>query len=42
MISPKLCGGILVAYPAEIPVVPLTSKFGNLAGKTFVYKRVYE
>ena len=30
----KLCGGILVAYPAEIPVEPFTSKFGNLAGNT--------
>ena len=34
IISPKLCGGILVAYPAEIPLVPFTSKLGNLAGNT--------
>ena len=37
--SPRLCGGILVAYPADIPVAPLTSKFGNLAGKTVGSKR---
>ena len=32
--SPKLCGGILVAIPTAIPPAPLTSKFGNWAGKT--------
>ena len=31
--SVKLCGGILVAIPTAIPDAPLTSKFGNLAGK---------
>ena len=34
IISPRLCGGIFVAYPAEIPFVPFTSKLGNLAGST--------
>ena len=34
IISPKLCGGIFVAYPAEIPFVPFTKRFGNLAGNT--------
>ena len=29
IISPKLWGGISVAYPAEIPVAPLTNKFGK-------------
>lgn len=32
--SPKLCVGILVAYPALIPVEPFTSKLGNLQGST--------
>ena len=30
----KLWVGILVAAPTAIPVVPLTSKLGNLAGNT--------
>ena len=34
MTSSKLCGGMSVAYPAEIPVAPLTRIFGYLAGKT--------
>ena len=34
IISPKLCGGILVAIPTAIPPAPLTSKFGYWAGKT--------
>ena len=34
IISPKLWGGILVAYPADIPFDPFTSKFGNLVGNT--------
>ena len=34
MISPKLWGGIFVAYPADIPVEPLTRRLGNLAGRT--------
>ena len=32
--SPKLWGGILVAIPTAIPVVPLTNILGNLEGKT--------
>ena len=32
--SPKLCGGIFVAYPAEMPIAPLTRRLGYLAGKT--------
>ena len=34
IISPKLCGGILVAIPTAIPPAPFTNKFGNWAGKT--------
>ena len=34
MTSAKLCGGISVAYPAEIPVAPLTKRLGKAAGKT--------
>ena len=29
-----LCGGMFVAIPTAIPELPLTNKFGNLAGKT--------
>ena len=32
--SRRLCGGILVAIPTAIPEVPLTRRFGNLAGRT--------
>ena len=32
--SHRLCGGMLVAMATAIPVTPLTSRFGNLAGKT--------
>lgn len=32
--SPMLWGGILVAIPTAIPVVPLMSRLGNLAGNT--------
>ena len=32
--SLKLCGGILVAIPTAIPVVPFTKRFGNLDGST--------
>ncbi|MNN15554.1 hypothetical protein D3C81_1286610 [compost metagenome] len=32
--SRRLCGGISVANPAEIPLAPLTSRFGNRAGST--------
>ena len=34
MTSPRLCGAMLVAIPTAMPVPPLTSKFGNAAGKT--------
>ena len=34
MTSPRLCGGMLVAMPTAMPVPPLTSRFGNAAGKT--------
>ncbi|MGY4469650.1 hypothetical protein ACVWWK_005359 [Bradyrhizobium sp. LB9.1b] len=34
MTSPRLCGGMLVAMPTAMPPAPLTSKFGNLAGRT--------
>ena len=32
--SPRLWGGILVAIPTAIPDEPLTSRLGNLAGRT--------
>ena len=32
--SVRLCGGIFVAIPTAIPVVPFKSKLGNLEGKT--------
>ena len=32
IISPKLCGGMLVAIPTAIPPAPLTNKFGYCAG----------
>jgi len=32
--SVRLCGGIFVAIPTAIPVVPLTNKLGKRAGKT--------
>ena len=28
MISPRLCGGMLVAMPTAMPVEPFTSRFG--------------
>ena len=34
MISPRLCGGMLVAMPTAMPVVPLMRRFGNLVGRT--------
>ncbi|ANS05416.1 hypothetical protein [uncultured Mediterranean phage] len=34
IISPKLCGGILVAIPTAIPPAPLTKRLGNCDGKT--------
>ena len=30
----RLCGGMFVAMPTAMPVPPLTSRFGNAAGKT--------
>ena len=33
-ISPRLCGGMLVAMPTAMPVEPLTSRFGMRAGST--------
>ena len=32
-ISPRLCGGMLVAMPTAMPVAPLTSRFGMRAGQ---------
>ena len=32
--SPRLCGGMLVAIPTAMPVVPFTSRFGMRAGRT--------
>ena len=32
--SRRLCGGILVAIPTAIPVVPLTNRFGKRDGST--------
>ena len=32
--SPGLCGGILVAIPTAIPVVPFMRRFGRVAGRT--------
>mmetsp|Transcript_53994 Transcript_53994/g.101407 ORF Transcript_53994/g.101407 Transcript_53994/m.101407 type:complete len:216 (-) Transcript_53994:733-1380(-) len=33
-ISPKLCGGQLVAMPTAMPVAPFNSSIGNRAGRT--------
>ena len=33
-ISPRLCGGMLVAMPTAMPPAPLTSRFGKRAGRT--------
>jgi hypothetical protein len=35
MTSPRLCGGMFVAMPTAMPALPLTSRFGNRAGRTF-------
>ena len=35
MISPGLCGGMLVAMPTAMPLAPLISRLGNFAGRTF-------
>ena len=32
--SLRLCGGMFVAMPTAIPDAPLTSRFGNCAGRT--------
>ena len=32
--SPMLCGGILVAMPTAMPLVPLISRLGRRAGRT--------
>ena len=34
MTSPRLWGGMLVAMPTAMPWLPLTSRFGNRAGRT--------
>ena len=34
MVSPRLCGGMLVAMPTAMPDEPLTSKLGKRAGST--------
>ena len=34
IISPRLCGGILVAIPTAIPPAPFTSILGYCDGKT--------
>ena len=34
MISPGLCGGMLVAMPTAMPLAPLISRLGNFAGRT--------
>src|ERR1700693_262966 len=33
-ISPRLCGGMLVAMPTAIPLAPLTRRFGSSDGIT--------
>ena len=32
--SRRLCGGMFVAMPTAMPDEPLTSRFGNRAGRT--------
>ena len=34
IVSPRLCGAMLVAMPTAMPVPPLTNRFGNAAGNT--------
>ena len=34
IVSPRLCGGMLVAMPTAMPAEPFTSKLGKRAGKT--------
>jgi len=31
--SPRWCGGMFVAIPTAMPELPLTSRFGSLAGR---------
>ena len=38
-ISPRLCGGMLVAIPTAMPDEPLTSRFGNRDGRTVGSRR---
>ena len=38
--SVKLCGGMLVAMPTAMPVLPFTSRFGTLLGSTTGSSRV--
>ena len=35
MISPGLCGGMLVAMPTAMPLPPFISRLGKRAGRTF-------
>jgi hypothetical protein len=32
--SRRLCGGMFVAMPTAMPAAPLTSRLGNLAGRS--------
>ena len=32
--SPRLCGGMLVAMPTAMPLVPFMSRFGTTEGST--------
>ena len=34
IVSRRLCGGMFVAMPTAMPLDPLTSRFGNRAGRT--------
>jgi hypothetical protein len=34
MISPRLCGGMLVAMPTAMPVEPFIRRLGSAAGRT--------
>ena len=34
IVSPRLCGGMLVAMPTAMPDEPFTSRLGNRAGST--------
>ena len=41
IISPKLCGGILVAIPTAIPPAPLTKMFGTGMVKLLVLSQFH-